>query len=95
MATMKSVLGRQTGLHALLDVGDGGIGLHFAIHCIRDAGLVHHVGHHLGHAEADEVFVGHHEGFLVAQTGNYGGQFLACAGAEVGHFVKDKSVYHD
>ena len=83
------------GIHSLLDVRHGGVGLHLAVYLIGDAGLVQYVGHHLGYTKLHKTLVGHHQCFLQTQSMGYLGQLLACAGTEVGYFIQDKTVYHN
>ena len=44
------------GFHALLHVGDGGVGLNLGIDFIGESCLIEHVGDHFGGAHFDEAW---------------------------------------
>ena len=88
-------LGVSECLHTILHVGYGWIGHYIRVDFVRDASLIHNVGHHLAYAKFNQTFVGYHEGFLETKTCNHCGQFLASTSSEVAKFIKNKTVYHN
>ena len=71
------------GSNALLDIRDGGVGLHLVENGIGNAGLVEHVKHHLCNPELHQALVGDDECLVESETCHNSGQLLACTGTEV------------
>ena len=83
------------GLHAGLDVLNGGVGLDVGVDLIGHTGLVQQVGDLLGDVELDQVGVGGDEGLLVALGGHQTGDLLDGALSVIRDSVEHKTIDHD
>ena len=87
-------LGGLSGLHAVLHVLNGGVGLDLRVDLIGDASGVQHGGDLLGDAELQQVGVGADQGLLQAAALHLSGDLLDRALAVVGSLVQNKTVGH-
>lgn len=66
------------GFDAVFHVRYGGIWFHVGENLIGNLGLVEYHGDHVGYTEFEQSRIGHHHGFVFAQTGDDFGKVLAC-----------------
>ena len=83
------------GRHAVLHIGDGGVGLDLAVHSVGKVCRIQQVGDFLGHAELDEVGVGADERLLVAAGGQFGNDVLDGTVAMVGNGIQYDTISHN
>ena len=82
------------GSHAVLHVGDGGVGLDLAVNSIGKVCSIQQVGDFLGDAELDQVRVRADESLLVAAGGQFGNDVLDGTVAMVGDRIQNNAVSH-
>ena len=82
------------GLHAVLYILNGGVGLDLRIDLISDASLVQHVGDLLGDAKLQQVGVGADQGLFQSPGLHLSGNLLDGSLAVIGCLIQDKTVCH-
>ena len=80
--------------HAVLHVGDGGVGLDLAVNSVGKVCGIQQVGDLFGNAKLDQGGVGADESLLVAAGGQLGNDVLDCAVAVVGNSVQYNTTCH-
>ena len=88
-------LGSLESSHAVLYVGDGGVGLDLAINSVGKVCGIQQVGDLFGNAELDQVGVGADESLLVATGGQLGNDVLDSTVAVVGDGIQNNAVSHN
>ena len=83
------------GCHAVLHVGDGGVGLDLAVNRVGEVCSIQQVGDLLGHAKLDQVGVRADKSLLVAAGGQLGNDVLNGTVAMVGNGVQNNAVSHN
>ena len=83
------------GCHAVLPVGDGGVGLDLAVNSVGEVCSIQQVGNFLGHAKLDQVGVRADKSLLVAAGGQLGNDVLNGTVAMVGNGVQNNAVSHN
>ena len=81
--------------HAVLHIGDGGVGLDLAVHAVSETGSVQQVGDLLGDTELDQVGVRADESLLVAASGQFGNNVLDGTVAMVRNAVQNNTISHN
>ena len=81
--------------HAVLHVGDGGVGLDLAVHAVSETGSIQQVGDLLGDAELDQVRVRADESLLVAAGGQFRNDVLNGTVAMVGNGIQNDTISHN
>ena len=88
-----SLCGLEGG-HAVLHIGDGGVGLDLAVDGVGEACSVQQVGDLLGDAELDKVGVRADESLLVAAGGQLGNDVLDGAVAMIRNSIQNDTISH-
>ena len=88
-------LGSLEGSHAVLYVGDGGVGLDLAVNSVGKVCGIQQVGDLFGNAKLDQVGVGADESLLVATGGQLGNDVLDSTVAVVGDGIQNNAVSHN
>ena len=88
-------LGNLEGSHAVLYVGDGGVGLDLAVNSIGKACSIQQVGDLFGNTKFDQVGVGADESLLVATGGQLGNDVLDGTVAMVRNAVQNNTIGHN
>ena len=83
------------GCHAVLHVGDGGVGLDLAVNSVGEVCSIQQVGDFLGHTKLDQVGVRADKSLLVAAGGQLGNDVLNGTVAMVGNGVQNNAVSHN
>ena len=81
--------------HAVLHVGNGGVGLDLAVHAVSKICSIQQVGHFLGDAELDQIRVRADERFLVATGSQLGHNVLDGTVAMVRNRIQDNAISHN
>ena len=80
--------------HAVLHVGDGGVGLDLAVNSIGKVCSIQQIGDLLGDTELDQVGVGADEDLLVATTLELAGDLLDGAGTMIRDGIENETISH-
>ncbi len=80
--------------HAVLHVGDGGVGLDLTVNSVGKVCSIQQIGDLLGDAELDQVGIGADECLLVAAGGQFGNDVLNGTVAMVGDGIQNDAVSH-
>ena len=83
------------GCHAVLHVGDGGVGLDLAVNSVGEVCSIQQVGDFLGHAKLDQIGVRADKSLLVAAGGQLGNDVLNGTVAMVGNGVQNNAISHN
>ena len=83
------------GCHAVLHIGDGGVGLDLAVNSVGEVCSIQQVGDFLGHAKLDQIGVRADKSLLVAAGGQLGNDVLNGTVAMVGNGVQNNAISHN
>ena len=88
-----SLCGLESG-HAVLHIGDGGVGLDLTVDGVGEVCSVQQVGDLLGDAELEKVGVRADESLLVAAGGQLGNDVLDSAVAMIRNSIQNDTISH-